>query len=148
MAKTPSHDTWTAPDKVVLLSGGNPQVPLGYGEAPVRYFLSAVPMKWQADVSRRIDRIVTEAVPGVIKAVKWNSPMYGMEPDHYFLGFHMFDRYVKVTFNQGAKLNPLPPGTSRQANVRYLDIHETDTLDEARFADWVKQASRLPGDKM
>jgi hypothetical protein len=103
---------------------------------------------WKSAVGRRIDTIVTRAVPGVMKAVKWNSPMYGTEPDHYFLSFHCMTRYIKVAFHKGAALAPPPPGSSRQKEVRYLDIHETDAFDEAQFADWVKQASRLPGEKM
>ncbi len=120
---------------VVLLSGGNPQIPKGYGDGPVQAYLDAIPVKWKQDVSRRIDKLIEKTVPGVLKAVKWNTPMCGMEPDHYFLGFHMFDRYVKVSFNLGAKLTPMPPGTSKQANVRYLDIHEDDAFDEAQFSD-------------
>ena len=128
--------------------GGNPQIPKGYGDGPVQDYIGAIPVKWKQDISRRIDAIIDKTVPGVMKAVKWNTPMYGMETDHYFLGFHMFDRYVKVSFNFGARLTPLPPGTSKQANVRYLDIRETDGFDEAQFADWVKQASQLPGEKL
>lgn len=138
---------WVAPKEIVRLSGGNPQVPLGYGEEPVRWFIKAMP-GWQSAVGGKLDALITEAAPGVMKAVKWNTPMYGMELDHYFLGFHCFDKYIKVSFNTGAKLTPLPPGTSKQANMRYLDIHEGDGLDEAQFKDWVKQASQLPGEKM
>ena len=133
---------------VVLLTGGNPQIPKGYGDGPVQAYINAIPVQWKQDFSRAIDRTIVKAVPGVMKAVKWNTPMYGMETDHYFLGFHMFDSYVKVSFNTGAKLTPPPPGTSKQANVRYLDLHEGDTFDEAQFADWVKQASQLPGEKL
>lgn len=147
-AGRPGIDTpWVAPGEVVRLSGGNPQVPLGYGEAPVRWFIAAMP-GWQQAVGEKLDRLIDEAVPGVLKAVKWNTPMYGIELDHYFLGFHCFDKYIKVSFNTGAKLEPKPPGASKQADVRYLDIHEGDALDAAQFADWVKQASRLPGVKM
>lgn len=147
-AGRPGIDTpWIAPETVVRLSGGNPQVPLGYGEAPVNWFIDAMP-GWQRAVGATLDSLITEAAPGVMKAVKWNTPMYGMELDHYFLGFHCFDRYIKVSFNSGAKLDPSPPGTSKQANVRYLDIHEGDALDEAQFKSWVRQASQLPGDKM
>lgn len=152
MAKKPAgrpgiDAPWQAPTEVVRLSGGNPQVPLGYGEAPVNWFIDAMP-GWQRAVGATLDSLITETVPGVMKAVKWNTPMYGMELDHYFLGFHCFDRYIKVSFNSGAKLDPSPPGTSRQANVCYLDIHEGDALDEAQFKSWVRQASQLPGDKM
>jgi hypothetical protein len=133
---------------VVLLTGGNPQIPKGYGDGPVQDYINAIPVKWKQDYSRQIDRIIEKTVPGVMKAVKWNTPMYGTEKDHYFLGFHMLDRYVKVSFNMGAHLDPRPPGTSKQADVRYLDLYEEDGLDEEQFADWVKQASKLPGVKM
>ena len=103
---------------------------------------------WKRAVGEQLDRVIEAAVPGVQKAVKWNTPLYGMALDHYFLGFHCFDKYIKVSFNLGARLEPLPPGRSKQANVRYLDIHEDAGFDEAQFADWVKQASRLPGEKM
>ena len=138
---------WQAPTEVVRLSGGNPQVPLGFGEEPVRWFIAAMP-GWQSAMGKRLDALITSAAPGVMKAVKWNTPMYGMELDHYFAGFHCFDRYIKVSFNSGALLDPMPPGTSKQAKVRYLDNHEGDPLDEAQFKDWVKQASQLPGDKL
>ncbi|MGV3489923.1 MAG: DUF1801 domain-containing protein [Devosia sp.] len=133
---------------VTLLTGGNPQIPKGYGDGPVQDYIEAIPVKWKQDYSRQIDRIIEKTVPGVMKAVKWNTPMYGMEQDHYFLGFHMLDKYVKVSFNTGAKLEPMPPGASKQADVRYLDLHEGDGIDEKQFADWVKQASKLPGVKM
>jgi hypothetical protein len=146
--KKPGIDVpWVAPTEIVRLSGGNPQVPVGYGEAPVRWFIAAMP-GWQSAVGARLDALIEVAAPRVMRAVKWNTPMYGMEPDHYFLGFHCFDRYIKVSFNSGARLEPLPPGTSKQAGVRYLDIHEGDVLDEAQFTDWVRQASRLPGEKL
>jgi hypothetical protein len=131
----------------VLLSGGNPQIPKGYGEEPVQAYISAMP-GWKQAVGRRLDGLITQAVPGVQKAVKWNSPFYGLEKDHWFLSYHGFTRYVKVSFFRGASLQPMPPGKSKQAEVRYLDIMEDGDLDEAQFVDWVKQASRLPGEKM
>lgn len=134
-------------DKPVLLSGGNPQIPKGYGEAPVAAYIAAMP-EWKSEVGRWIDGIVTKTVPGVMKAVKWNSPFYGVEEDHYFLSFHCFERYVKVTFFNGSALNPPPPVTSKYPAVRYFHIHEGDEVDAAQFADWVKQASALPGEKM
>jgi Uncharacterized conserved protein len=148
-AEKPAPRKPLTPDKdgVVRLSGGNPQIPKGYGEAPVQAYIAAMP-GWKQEVGRRIDAIVTETVPNVEKAVKWNSPFYGMERDLWFLSFHCMTRYVKVAFFRGASLDPVPPGASKQANVRYLDIHEVDPFDEARFADWVRQASRLPGEKM
>ncbi len=131
----------------VLLSGGNPQIAKAYGDAPVQAYIAAMP-GWKRDLGRRLDAIITRAVPGVKKAVKWNSPFYGVEEGIWFLSFHCFTRYVKVAFFRGARLRPLPPGASKQKDVRYLDIHEDDELDEAQFAAWVKQASKLPGERM
>lgn len=130
-----------------LLSGGNPQIAKGYGDAPVAAYIAAMP-GWKSDVGRRLDTIIVSAVPGVRKAVKWNSPLYGVEDQHWFLGVHVFAKYIKVAFFRGAQLSPVPPVASKQRDVRYFHIHEDDELDEAQFADWVKQASRLPGEKM
>ena len=110
-------------------------------------YIAAMP-GWKSEVGRRLDAIIERTVPGVKKAVKWNSPFYGVEDDRWFLSYHVFTKYVKVTFFRGASLDPVPPGTSKHADVRYLDIHEDDELDEKQFADWVKQASKLPGEKM
>lgn len=134
-------------NKPKLLSGGNPQIAKGYGDAPVQAFIAAMP-GWKRGVGRRLDDLITQAVPGVKKAVKWNSPLYGIEDQRWFLGFHCFTKYVKVSFFRGAALDPLPPGTSKQPHVRYLDIHEDRPFDEAQFIAWVKQASLLPGEKM
>lgn len=134
-------------EKPKLLSGGNPQIPKGYGDGPVQAYIAAMPA-WKSGLGRRLDGLVERAVPGVRKAVKWNSPFYGAEEGTWFLSFHCFTRYVKVTFLNGASLEPLPPGGSKHPNVRYLDIHEDDELDEAQFVDWLKQASRLPGERM
>ena len=134
------------PGEVVLLSGGNPQIAKGYGDAPGQAYIAAMP-GWKSEIGRRLDAIVERTVPGVAKAVKWNSPFYGVEGEGWFLSFHCFTHYVKVTFFRGASLRPLPPGTSKHKDVRYLDIREGE-LDEAQFADWVKQASRLPGEKI
>ncbi len=133
--------------KPKLLSGGNPQIPKGHGDAPVQAYIAATP-GWKQDIGRRIDAIVTRAIPGVSKAVKWNSPFYGLEQGIWFLSFHCMTKYVKVAFFRGASLRPLPPGASKQKDVRYLDIHEDKGFDEAQFASWVKQASKLPGEKM
>lgn len=130
-----------------LLSGGNPQIAKGYGEEPVQAYIAAMP-GWKSALGRRLDALVTSAVPGVAKAVKWNSPFYGIEGEGWFLSYHCFEKYIKVAFFRGAALEPLPPGTSKQKDVRYLDIRENDTLDEARFTDWVKQASALPGERL
>lgn len=102
---------------------------------------------WKSDVGHRLDALIERTVPGVSKAVKWNSPFYGVEGEGWFLSFHCFTRYIKVTFFRGASLRPVPPGASKHKDVRYLDIHEGQ-LDEAQLADWVEQASRLPGERM
>jgi hypothetical protein len=133
--------------KPKLLSGGNPQIAKGYGDAPVQAYIAAMP-GWKSEVGRRIDAIIEQSVPDVYKAVKWNSPFYGIEGQGWFLSFHCFTKYVKVGFFRGTSLRPLPPGKSKQKEVRYLDIHEDDQLDEAQFAGWVKQASQLPGERM
>jgi hypothetical protein len=134
------------PAKPVLLSGGNPQIAKGYGDELVQAYIAAMP-GWKSEIGRRLDAIVTRTVPGVKKAVKWNSPFYGVEEDRWFLSYHCFTRYVKVTFFRGEQLDPVPAGTSKHPGVRYLDIYEGE-LDEKQFADWVKQASKLPGEKM
>jgi hypothetical protein len=133
--------------KPVLLSGGNPQIAKGYGDAPVQAYIAAMP-GWKRDVGRRLDALIARTVPGVRKAVKWNSPFYGVEDQVWFLSFHCFTHYVKVAFFRGAQLAPFPPGESKQKDVRYLDIHEDDELDEAELAAWVKQAAALPGERM
>ena len=126
-----------------LLAGGNPRVAKADGDAPVQAFIAAIP-GWKREVARRLDVLIARTVPGVRKAVKWNSPFYGMG-DGWFLNLHCFTKYVKVAFFRGASLTPLPPGTSKQEDVRYLDIHEHDPLDEELVARWVRQASELPG---
>ena len=137
---------------VKLLSGGNPQIAKAYGDAPVQAYIAAMP-GWKSDVGRRLDALIVRTVPGVNKAVKRNSPLYGIEGDDeggrgWFLGIHCFAKYIKVAFFRGTSLRPLPPGESKQKEVRYLDIHEHDPLDEPQLADWVKQASQLPGERM
>jgi hypothetical protein len=132
--------------KPALLSGGNPQIAKAYGDAPVQAYIAAIP-GWKSDVGRRLDALIVRTVPGVRKAVKWNSPFYGVEDHVWFLSFHVFTKYVKVTFFRGTSLRPVPPGESKHKDVRYLDIHEGE-LDEAQFATWVKQASQLPGERL
>ncbi len=134
-------------DGVKLLSGGNPQIPKGHGDAPVQAYIAAMP-GWKRDAGRRIDAIVVRTVPGVRKAVKWNSPFYGVEDGLWFLSFHCFAKYIKIAFFRGASLHPPPPVASKHKDVRYFHVHENDELDEAQFVDWVKQASRLPGERM
>lgn len=137
--------------KPTLLAGGNPQIAKAEGDAPVEAYIAAMP-GWKRDVGRRLDALIGRTVPAVRKAVKWNSPFYGVEDPEggngWFLSFHCFTRYVKVTFFRGTSLRPVPPGKSKQKDVRYLDIHEGDRLDEAQLAAWVKQASLLPGVRM
>jgi len=131
----------------VLLSGGNPQIAKGEGDGPVQAYIAAMP-GWKSDVGRRLDALIAEAVPDVRKAVKWNSPFYGVEGEGWFLSFHCFTKYIKVAFFRGMSLSPVPPGESKSRDTRYLDIYEDDRLDEAQFAEWVKQASRLPGERL
>jgi hypothetical protein len=139
--------TTRAGAKPKLLSGGNPQIAKADGDAPVQAYIAAMP-GWKSDVGRWLDAIIVRTVPDVHKAVKWNTPFYGVEGQGWFLGFHCFTNYVKVSFFRGTSLRPVPPGPSKQKEVRYLDIHEDDQLDEALFADWVKQASQLPGERL
>src|SRR4030095_2561404 len=126
------------------LSGGNPQIAKADGDAPVQAYIAGMP-RWKRDVGRRLDALIVRNVPNVRKAVKWNSPFYGIEGQGWFLAFHVFTRYVKVTFFRGMSLRPVPPGGRRPKEVRYLDIHEGDELDEAQLVIWVKQATALPG---
>jgi hypothetical protein len=131
----------------VLLSGGNPQIAKGYGDAPVQAYIAAMP-GWKGDVGRRLDALIVRTVPGVRKAVKWNSPFYGVEGQGWFLSIHCYTKYVKAAFFRGTSLRPVPPGESKHKEVRYLDIHEDDQLDVAQLTAWVKQASQLPGERM
>ena len=133
--------------KPVLLAGGNPQIAKAEGDAPVQAYIAAMP-GWKREVGRRLDALITRSIGGVRKAVKWNSPFYGVGNEGWFLSYHCFTKYVKVTFFRGTSLRPLPSGESKQKEVRYLDIHEDEPIDEARLTAWVKQASRLPGVRM
>ena len=130
--------------KAKLLSGGNPQIAKAYGDAPVQAYIAAMP-GWKSDVGRHLDTLIMRTVPGVHKAVKWNSPFYGIEGQGWFLGIHCFTKYIKLAFFRGSSLRPLPPGESKSQDTRYLDIHEDDQLDEELVASWIKQASELPG---
>jgi hypothetical protein len=129
-----------------LLSGGNPQIAKSHGDEPVQAYIAAMP-GWKRDVGRRLDALIERVVPRVRKAVKWNSPFYGVEDGVWFLSFHVFTRYVKVTFFRGSSLKPPPAGKSKHPEVRYYDIHEGE-LDEKQFTAWVRQASKLPGERM
>lgn len=130
--------------KPTLLAGGNPQIPKGDGDRPVQAYIRAMP-GWKRDIGRRLDALISRQVPGVRKAVRWNSPFYGIEGQGWFLSFHCFTKYVKVTFFRGTSLDPLPPGESRTAETRYLDIREDGLFDEKQLSRWIRQASRLPG---
>jgi hypothetical protein len=132
--------------KPKLLAGGNPQIAKGYGDAPVQAYLAALP-GWKRAVGRRLDALITRTIPGVHKAIKWNSPFYGVESQSWFLSFHCYTNYIKVAFFRGASLRPLPPGKSKQKWVRYLDVRK-DGLDEDQLVDWIEQASKLPGERM
>lgn len=144
----PKLQPFAKPGKPVLLSGDNPQIPKGEGDAPVQAYLAAMP-GWKQGVGRRLDALIVETVPGVRKAVKWNSPFYGAPGrEGWFISFHCFTRYVKVTFFRGQSLSPVPPGESKSQDTRYLDIREDAEFDEAQFVAWMKQASKLPGEKM
>ena len=133
--------------KPALLAGGNPRIAKADGDAPVQAYIAAMP-GWKSDVGRRLDALITRTVPGVRKAVKWNSPLYGVEGQGWFLGVHVFAKYVKVAFFRGTSLRPIPLGSSKSNDTRYLDIHEDDPFDEAQLADWVTQASEIPGENM
>ena len=130
--------------KPALLAGGNPQIAKADGDAPVQAYIAAMP-GWKRDVGHRLDALIVRTVPGVRKAVKWNSPFYGVDGQGWFLSFHVFTHYVKVTFFRGTSLRPVPPGESRHKDVRYLDIREDDPLAEAQMATWIRQAASLPG---
>lgn len=128
---------------VVLLSGGNPQIAKGDGDVPVQAYIAAMP-GWKQDIGRYLDDLIVRTVPHVTKAVKWNTPFYGLEGKGFFIGFHCLTKYVKVSFFKGASMKPIPPGESKQKDVRYLDIYENDELDEKLLASWILQASKLP----
>ncbi|RWL50355.1 MAG: DUF1801 domain-containing protein [Mesorhizobium sp.] len=149
MAKARSRPTAArSPDmKPVLLSGGNPQIVKGHGDAAVQAYIAAMP-GWKSEVGRRLDQLIVQAIPNVQKAVKWNSPFYGMEGEGWFLGIHCFAKYIKVAFFRGLSLDPVPPVESKSRDTRYVHIHEEDRLDEEQFLSWVKQASQLPGERM
>jgi hypothetical protein len=142
--RSKSLKTKSAGDKPVLLSGGNPQIAKGDGDAPVQAYIAAMP-GWKQDVGRRLDALIVKAVPNVQKAVKWNSPFYGIEGQGWFVTFHVLTRYVKVTFFKGVSLDPMPPGfTAKSGEARWIDLPEGD-LDEVQLTKWMKQAAKLPG---
>ena len=142
-AKRSRKPAKTAAKKVVLLSGGNPQIAKADGDAPVQAYIAAMP-EWKSDIGRRLDDLIVRAVPNVRKAVRWNSPWYGVEGQGWFLSYHVFTKYVKVTFLNGASLHPKPPGSGKDPDARWVDIYE-DELDEEQVAEWVRQSAALPG---
>ena len=129
---------------VVLLSGGNPQIAKADGDAPVQAYIAAMP-DWKSDVGRRLDDLIVRTVPDVRKAVRWNSPFYGVEDQGWFLSYHVFTRYVKVTFLNGGSLDPLPPVESKDKDTRYFHIYEDGRIDDEQMEDWIRQAAALPG---
>jgi hypothetical protein len=135
-----------AAKKPRLLSGGNPQIPKGEGDAVMQSYITAMP-GWKRDLGRRLDALIVRTVPDVHKAIKWNSAFYGLKGQGWFVNFHCYTKYIKLAFFRGTSLRPVPPGESKHKEVRYLDVYEGE-LDEAQLADWIKQASRLPGEKM
>ena len=144
MAKTSSEKPAKGTAGPRLLAGGNPQIAKADGDAPVQAYIAAMP-GWKREAGQRLDALIVRTVPDVRKAVKWNSPFYGIEGQGWFLAFHVFTRYIKVTLFRGASLDPLPPVESKDKQVRYFDIHEDEALDEALVARWIKQAAALPG---
>lgn len=132
---------------VPLLSGGNPQIPKGDGDAPVQAYLAAMP-GWKGEIGRRLDDLVDEVVPDVCKAVRWNSPFYGVEGNGWFLSMHCFTKYVKVTWLNGAQLDPVPPVVSKDEKVRYSNIAAVDDIDDDQYRDWIRQAAEAPGDEL
>jgi hypothetical protein len=136
----------TGTNKAKLLSSTNPQIPKGDGNEPVQAYIAAMP-DWKSDIGRRIDTLVEQVFPSVRKAVKWNTPLYGKE-DGWFLAMYCYKKYVQITFMQGTSLTPMPPVTSKVEDIRYLNIHEDDQLDEAQLTDWIRQANKLPGKKL
>ncbi|MEU4605540.1 DUF1801 domain-containing protein [Kribbella sp. NPDC023972] len=130
-----------------LLSGGNPQIPKGEGKGPVQDYIAAMP-GWKRDVGQRLDDLIVRTVPDVHKAVKWNQPFYGLDGEGWFLSFRCYTKYVQLQFLRGTSLDPLPPKESKHDEVRYLDIHEDDELDENQLRSWIEQSSKLPGEQM
>lgn len=130
--------------KPILLSGDNPQIPKGDGDAPIQAYINAIP-GWKQDLARYLDKLIVKNVPDVKKAIRWNSPFYGVEGQGWFLNFHCYTKYIKVAFFNGVSLNPLPPGESKDEKVRYLDIRENALPDEEQLSSWIRQASSLPG---
>ncbi len=146
-AKSPARPAAKPTRNPKLLSGGNPQIAKADGDAPVHAFIAAMP-GWKREVGEHLDAIIVRSVPGARKAVRWNTPFYGVEGRGWFLGFHCMTKYIKVAFLNGTRLKPMPPVASKVKNTRYLHINEGDSIDEAQLARWIKQASKLKGEKL
>lgn len=146
MTKPPTRKALAASagGQPVLLSGGNPQIARGDGDGPVQAYIAAMP-GWKRAAGERLDALIVRTVPEVQKAVRWNSPFYGMPGQGWFLSYHCFTRYIKVVFLKGSSLNPVPPVGSKDPDARYLHIHEGEAVDEAQLAHWIAQAAALPG---
>lgn len=142
-AEISANTTGSTGGEVRLLSGGNPQIGKADGESPVQAYIAAMP-EWKSDVGRRLDDLIVRNAPGVRKAVRWNSPWYGIEGKSWFLSYHVFTRYVKVTFLNGALLDPQPPGSGKDPDSRWIDVYEGE-LNEEQMAEWVRQSAALPG---
>lgn len=138
---------WTPPTEITLLSGGNPQIPKGDGELPVRTYIEAMPA-WKREIGEQLDQLITETAPDVQKAVRWNSPFYGVEGEGWFVSFHCFAKYIKVTWFAGAQLDPPPPIGSKDPNVRYSHISPDDPIDPDLYRSWIEQAAALPGEDL
>lgn len=146
-SKSKQDETWQAPEKINLLTGGNPQIPKGDGDEPVQAYLAAMP-GWKSEVGRRIDELIVRTVPEVKKAVRWNAPFYGIEGQGWFLNLKCCAKYIKVAFLNGSSLEPLPPVDSKHEAVRYFHIFESDEFDEEQFTSWIRQAAAVPGEPM
>lgn len=138
---------WTGPDEIRLLSGGNPQIPKGDGDEPVRAYIEAMP-EWKRELGERIDGLISDAVPGVYRKVRWNQPLYGVDTDTAFVSFRCFTKYVQIAFHNGSRLDPEPPKAAKHPDVRYLDIHEHDEVDDEQLVAWFARASELPGERL
>ena len=146
-ARTAGDKRAQANGKPALLSGGNPQIPKADGDAPVQAYIAAMP-GWKHDAGKRLDQLIERTLPHVRKAVRWNSPFYGIEGNGWFLSYHCFNKYIKVTFLRGTSLDPLPPVGSKDPNTRYLHIYENEPVDEDQLVHWLKQAAEMPGDPL
>lgn len=138
---------WKKPSKVKLLSGDNPQIPKGDGDGPVQAYIDAMP-GWKRALGERIDTLIVDAVPDVHKKVRWNQPLYGVDPETVFVSFRCFTQYVQIAFHNGSSLDPEPPKATKHPDVRYLDIREDDDIDSGQLTQWFDQGSLLPGEKL